>query len=85
MAYAVPTLVEARAIQALKEGKATGEQQKAALNYVFVGCCRAGLEDLIPGQPDTSAYLQGRKSVMLQIGWVLGQPAESFRKKGETD
>lgn len=84
MAYAEPTLQEARALQALDRGEATEEQQKLALRFIFRGPCRAGKEDLSPGQPDVTSYHAGQKSVMYQIGWVLGQPAEHFRS-GEKD
>lgn len=84
-AYAVPTLRQARAVQALAVGEATKEQQKIALDWIFKGACRAGREVLAPGQADVTAYLAGRLSVMMQIGWVLGQPADAFRARGEKD
>lgn len=84
LVYAVPTLSQARAIQAFASGEASPEQQKQVMNWIVKDACRAGQEMLVPGQPDTSAYLAGRLSVSLQIGWVLGQPVESFRK-GEID
>ena len=84
MVYAAPSLTEARALHALDQGTATQEQQKLALRWIFKGACGAGHEDLSPGQPDVTSYLSGRKSVMYQIGWVLGQPADYFRN-GETD
>lgn len=83
-AYAIPTLAEARSIHALARGEATAEQQKSAFNWLLRGACRAGKEVMVPGQPDTSAYLAGRLSVSLQFGWVLGQPVDAFRN-GETD
>ena|SRR3990167_3875684 len=85
VAYAVPSLTEARAIHAFAKGEATAEQQKTAFNWIIKGACRAGKEILAPGQDDVTAYLAGRLSVSLQIGWVLGQPAEAFRTKGEID
>lgn len=82
--YAVPTLREARAVQAWARGEATAEDQKIAFNWIVKGACRAGQEILAPGQADVTAYLAGRLSVSLQIGWVLAQPADAFRQ-GETD
>jgi hypothetical protein len=84
IAYAAPTLQEARALHSLEKGEATSEQQKVALKYIFTGACGAGREDLSPGNPDVTAYNAGRKSVIYQIGWVLGQPADNFRT-GEKD
>lgn len=83
--YAIPTLTEARAIHAFSKGKATAEQQRTVLNWIIMGACRAGKDMLAPGQPDVTAYLAGRLSVSLQIGWVLGQKPEAFRQKGELD
>lgn len=78
--FATPTLTEARAVHAFAKGEATAEQQKAAFRWLLHGACGVGNEVLAPGQPDVTAYLAGRRSVSLQIGWVLGQPAEAFRK-----
>lgn len=84
MAYAEPTLNEARALQAFSKGEATAEQQKVVFGWLLLKACRAGEEVLAAGQSDVTAYLAGRRSVSLQIGWVLGQPAEAFRQ-GEKD
>ena len=83
-AFAVPTLAEARALSAWNKGEATADQQRLAFNFVILKACGAGKDALAPGFPDVTAYLNGRLSVSLQIGWVLGQPANNFRK-GEVD
>lgn len=83
--YAVPTLSQARAIQAFTKGEATKEQQITAYLWIVTEACRAGKEMLAPGQPDVTAYLAGRLSVSLQLGWVKSTPAEAFRKEGEKD
>ena len=83
--YAVPNLKTARAIHAFSKGEATAEQQKTVFGWLVREACRAGKEVLSPGQSDVTAYLAGRLSVSLQLGWVLGQPAEAFRAKGELD
>jgi hypothetical protein len=83
--YAIPTLKEARAIQALASGEATKEQQRAFYLWLVTGACGAGSEMLSPGQPDVSAYLAGRLSVSLQIGWVSSSPVESFRQSGDIE
>jgi hypothetical protein len=84
-AYAVPTMSEARAIQAVSKGEATPVQQKLAMNWIVRGTCRAGRELFVPGDKGTTDYLCGRLSVSLQIGWVLGQPAENFRTEGDAE
>lgn len=84
-AFAVPSLTQARAIHAFSKGEATPEDQKVAFNWIIRSACRAGSDLLVPGQPDVMAYLAGRLSVSLQIGWVLNQPVEAFRQNGETD
>jgi hypothetical protein len=84
VAYAVPTLAEARALHAFSRGDASPEQQKAAFGWIIKRACRAGQEIFVPQQPSSTAYNAGRLSVSLQIGWVLGQPVEAFRN-GETD
>jgi hypothetical protein len=81
----VPTLNEARALQAFAKGEASPEMQKVAFNWIIRDACRAANEIMVPGQGDTTAYLAGRRSVSLQIGWVLGQPVDAFRAKGELD
>jgi len=85
MAYCVPTLKEARAIQAFVKGEATEEQQKAFFNWLIKGACGAGKEMLAPGQQDVSNYLAGRLSVSLQLGWVLATPVEAFRQSGDIE
>jgi hypothetical protein len=82
--FAQPTLTEARAVHAFAKGEATAEQQKAMFRWLLHGACGAGNEVLVPGQADVTGYLAGRRSVSLQIGWVLGQTPEAFRK-GEVD
>jgi hypothetical protein len=82
--YAVPTLREARAIHAWSKGEASADDQKIAFAWIIKSACRAGQEVFAPGQGDVTAYLAGRLSVSLQIGWVLGQPLDAFRQ-GEVD
>lgn len=81
---AIPTLAQARALHAWQRGEASSDQQRVAFSWIVKEACRAGKDNFVPGQPDTTAYLNGRLSVSLQIGWVLGQPLESFRH-GEVD
>ena len=82
--YAVPTLREARAVHAWSRGEASANDQRIAFNWIVKGACRAGQEILAPGQADVTAYLAGRLSVSLQIGWVLAQAPDAFRQ-GEID
>jgi hypothetical protein len=84
-AYAIPTLAQARAVQAWAKGEASADQQKTAFQWVIRHACGAGRDVFVPGNPDVTGYLAGRLSVSLQLGWILGQPAEAFRVSGETD
>lgn len=83
--FALPSLTEARALHALAKGEATDAQQKQALNFILLKASAAGSEVMVPGQADTTAYLAGRRSVSLQIGWVLNHPPDVFRGEREQD
>ena len=83
--YSVPTLVQARAVHAFEKGEASPEQQKIFFGWLFMGACSVETEDMEPGQPDLSGYFVGRRSVALQINWVLGKAPETFRKSGQQD
>lgn len=84
-AYAEPSLKQARALHAFEQGAATAEQQKTLFRWFITELCGAGHEVMAPGQADVTAYRAGRLSVALQLGWILNQPVESFRKRGEID
>jgi len=83
--YAIPSLKEARAIHAFVSGEATKDQQKTVYLWLVTGACGAGKEMLVPGQTDVSAYLAGRLSVSLQVGWVSSTPVEAFRQSGDIE
>lgn len=84
-AYAIPSLAQARALQAFSKGEASADQQKVAFNWIIRGACGAGKEPFVANAPDVTSYLNGRLSVSFQIGWVLAQPVDAFREQGETD
>jgi hypothetical protein len=64
-------LADASALQALMRGDAGPEQQKRALRWVIEGAAGTYEEVMVPREPDTSAYLMGRRSVGLQIVKLL--------------
>lgn len=72
-------------MHALAKGDATADQQKTAWNFILLRASAAGQEVMVPGQSDTTAYLAGRRSVALQLGWILAQSPDAFREKGELD
>lgn len=83
--FVEPTLDEARALKAVAVGEATPEQQKKALGWIIHRACGASLDTFSPGEPDVSAYRQGRRAVGVLITQVLLMKPEDLRKHGETD
>jgi hypothetical protein len=65
-------------------GAATSEQQKIAWNFITLRACGAAYDNFVPGKPDVTAYLAGRRSVAVQLAFIAKTPAEKFRK-GERD
>jgi hypothetical protein len=83
--FAEPTLDEARALKAIALGEATAEQQKKALSWIIHRACGSSLDTFAPGEPDVSAYRQGRRAVGVLITQVLLMKPDELRKHGETD
>lgn len=83
--FVEPTLEEARALKAVAVGEANSEQQKKALSWIIHRACGATLDTFAPGEPDVSAYRQGRRAVAVLITQVLLLKPEELRKHGETD
>lgn len=55
------------AVQALARGNASEDQQKRALEWIITGAAMTYQETFVPGEPDVSDYLAGRRNVGLQI------------------
>lgn len=61
----------ASAIKAVAKGNASPGQQKTALLWIMEDACGAFSDSFAPGKPDVTAYMDGRRSVALQITAVL--------------
>ena len=83
--FNLPSIEEARAIKAIAVGEATAEQQKKGLAWIIHRACGLSLDTFVQGEPDTSAYRQGRRAVAVLIQQVLLLKPEDLRKQGETD
>lgn len=65
---------EVRAIKALAQGVANEGQQKMALNWIITGAAGTYDQSFIPGEPDTTAFREGRRSVGLQVVKLINMP-----------
>lgn len=62
--FAAPwELVDASSMQALERGDATPEQQKRALDWVIQVAAATYQPTFHPGEPDASAFAEGRRFV----------------------
>lgn len=61
----------AAAIRAVAKGNASPGQQRDALLWIMDEACGTWGDGFVPGQPDVTAYMNGRRSVALQITAVL--------------
>lgn len=61
----------AQAVKALARGDATNDQQRRALDWIIKDAASTYDEPFVPGNPDISDYLCGRRSVGLQIVKLL--------------
>jgi hypothetical protein len=61
------TLQEAYAVRALERGTATPEQQIAAMRWIVNGAAMAMGQSFVAGQPDRTAFNEGRRNVAKQI------------------
>lgn len=64
-------LPDASALQALQRGDATPEQQARALKWVVESAAGTYEHMFVPGAQDQTTYLEGRRSVGLQIVKLL--------------
>jgi len=55
------------AVQAIANGMASSEQQKRALQWIVEKACRTEDDPFVPGEPELSANLSGRRSAGLAI------------------
>lgn len=62
---------QAAAIRALAKGNASPGQQRDALLWIVDEACGNWGDGFSPGKPDVTTYMNGRRSVALQITAVL--------------
>jgi uncharacterized membrane protein len=74
---------DAAALQALAAGEALPEQQKRALRWIVETAGMAYEETFVPGESDIGHYLQGRRSVGLQIVKLLKVSLNALRQAAD--
>ena len=67
---------DAYAIKAVAKGKATEAQQRRAIDWIIRAAAMTYDETFVPGQPDLSDFLAGRRSVGLQVVKLINIPIE---------
>jgi hypothetical protein len=76
-------LLDASAIQALGRGDADARLQQHALKVIVEKLAGAYEETFVPRESDTSAFLQGRRSVGLQIVKLLKVDLSALRQAAQ--
>lgn len=71
------------ALQALARGEATPDQQKRALDWIIQQGAATYQPTFVPGAPDASAFMEGRRFVGLQIVKLLTLNLEALRQAKE--
>ena len=69
---------EALAIKAVAAGKASEAQQAAAMQWIITAAARTYDETFVPGQPDLSDYLAGKRNVGLQLVKLINVPIDDL-------
>lgn len=77
------TIADVAAIKALEAGNASESQQKRALRWIVHGAAMTYDETFVAGQTDTSGFLQGRRSVGLQIVKLINVPISGLKPDEE--
>jgi len=73
-------VADAGALQALARGDASAEQQRRALDWVVRVAAGTYNATFHPGQPDASAFAEGRRFVGLEVVKLLNLNLSAFRK-----
>lgn len=77
------TNADVAAIKAVAAGNASPDQQRRALKWVVHDVARTYDETFVPGQPDSSDHLSGRRNVGLQIMKLVNVDAKHLIVKDE--
>ncbi len=88
-----PTKAEANAFKKLYEGTAQAHQQQAALKFLVDSLCRPHDVLYIPGDPETTAFINGRawvgqkilKYIKVPIGKLALQEDPQQQEAGTND
>ena len=81
-AFSIDDYIKAdvRAVKALAEGQASGEMQKRAFQWILRKASAAQDVSFRPGEPDVTAYLEGRRSVGLAMLKLLSIDPETLKR-----
>jgi hypothetical protein len=74
---------DAAALQALARGDATPDQQLRALKWVIEAAAGTYEHTFVPGASDQSTYLEGRRSVGLQMVKLLKVSLPALKQAAE--
>lgn len=77
------TRLDAYAIKAVVNGTATEGQQQRAMQWIIQAAAMTYDETFVPGQPDVSNFLAGRRSVGLQIVKLINIPIDLIKPDGK--
>lgn len=75
--------LDAYAIKAVANGTATEGQQQRAMQWIIQAAAMTYDETFVPGQPDVSGFLAGRRSVGLQIVKLINIPIDLIKPDGK--
>lgn len=75
---------DAHCLQALQRGEADAQQQRRALDVIVNKLAGTYEETFVPRENETSSYLQGRRSVGLQIVKLLKVDLAALRQAAAT-
>jgi hypothetical protein len=79
IAPAVYTVAIAEAVKAVAAGNATPGQQTMCMNWIIHHAAGTYDETFVPGQPDTSDHLSGRRNVGLQLVKLINVPISDLK------
>lgn len=75
----------ARSVRALAIGKAGEEQQKKLLNWLIKDVAGIGNLSMVLGEPDTTAFLEGRRFVGLVLVNALEVKPDRLTEKANDE
>lgn len=73
------TIAEAVALKALAAGNASEDQQRRAFEFVVYRLAKIGAPSFHPGDPHSTAFKEGRRSVGIHINYLVQTPTEKLK------